>query len=60
MLVLEGLAPSSQTIGSLLRTLWQAKLFRKNGPQNRVTRLSEILPFGRFFMAKFFLEKIAQ
>ncbi len=26
----------------------------------RVTRLGKILPFGRFFMAKFFLEKIAQ
>jgi hypothetical protein len=26
----------------------------------RVTRLGEISPFGRFFMAKFFLEKIAQ
>jgi hypothetical protein len=26
----------------------------------RVTRLGEILPFGRFFMAKFFLEKMAQ
>ncbi len=27
---------------------------------DRVTRLGEILPFGQFFMAKFFLEKIAQ
>ncbi len=26
----------------------------------RVTRLGEISPFGQFFMAKFFLEKIAQ
>jgi len=25
-----------------------------------VTRLGEISPFGQFFMAKFFLEKIAQ
>jgi len=27
---------------------------------DRVTRLGKISPFGRFFMAKFFLEKIAQ
>jgi hypothetical protein len=28
--------------------------------ETRVTRLGEISLFGRFFMAKFFLEKIAQ
>ena len=28
--------------------------------RTRVTRLGKILPFGQFFMAKFFLEKIAQ
>jgi hypothetical protein len=31
-----------------------------NMTAGRVTRLGEISPFGQFFMAKFFLEKIAQ